>query len=53
MTTPSVDLSWLEAFEDFIKSVGIPATALFWVLWRTDRRIDRLTERVDKIVEKL
>jgi hypothetical protein len=52
MATPSVDLGWLEALEDFVKSVGIPATALFWVLWRTDKRLDRLTERVDEVAKR-
>lgn len=41
------EISQIDAVMDMVKTLGVPTVALFWLLWRTDRRIDRLTERID------
>ena len=46
------DVSWSDAVDDFIKSVGVPAAALFWLLYRTDKRLERVAERIDELTKK-
>jgi hypothetical protein len=37
---------------EIIKQVGFPAAVAFWFMFRTDRRLDKLTEAIHTLAEK-
>lgn len=39
-----VELSAVEAAADLIKTVGFPIVVAGWLLWRTDKRLDRIID---------
>lgn len=44
--TGGVDLSLVEAGAELLKSVGFPIFVACWLLFRTDKRLDKIVELI-------
>ena len=44
--------SAFEAFVEIVKQVGFPVVVACWFMFRTDKRLESLTEAVNKLVKK-
>ena len=46
------ELSGFQAAVEIVKQVGFPVVVACWFMFRTDKRLETLTEAVNKLVKK-